>query len=57
MKKEHLNLDCEHVETRNNLEDVLDSTLDVTKARNQANETLKTIERNAKKIFVAPGEK
>ena len=32
------------------MNDILDSTLDVSKTRKQANETVKTIERNAKKI-------
>ena len=59
MKKEKIVLRCNHVESElsMNLKDVLNATSDKFDVRNNATETVKKIEENGEKIFLAPGEK
>ena len=58
-EKRKMVLKCNHVESElsMNLKDVLNATSDKFNARNNATETVKKIEENGEKIFLAPGEK
>ena len=58
MKKGNLDSNCDHEETDfgKNLNEVLELNSNVSKIRDHANQTAKTIEKNAKKIFLAPGQ-
>ena len=59
MKREKPALECEHLETEfsTSLKDVLDRASNQSTIRNHVTETARKIEKRAKKIFVAPGEK